>query len=162
MKHLQKIQWLLILGCFWITAVSAQEAIPATGGMASGSGGTVSYSVGQITWNTFSGVTGSAAQGVQQPYEISMVTGMSNISEITIECTVFPNPSKGMVKLIIESADLKSFSFQLTDINGKLIQNKNVERNETAISMDNLVSGIYFFKVAYRKNEKKVFKIIKN
>jgi hypothetical protein len=162
MKQLQKIQWLLILGLFWGLSLHAQETVPATGGMASGSGGTVSYSVGQLTWNTFTGVTGSSAQGVQQPYEISVVTGIGNIDGITLKCTVFPNPTKGLIKLLIESTDLKNFSFQLTEINGKLIQDKKVESRETGISMDNLVSGIYFLKVAYKKSEIKVFKIVKN
>jgi hypothetical protein len=162
MKQLQKIQLLLILGLFWATALNAQETIPATGGMATGSGGTVSYSVGQLTWNTFSGVTGSAAQGVQQPYEISVVTGIDDPIGIKLECTVFPNPTKGVVKLLIDSPELKNFSFQLTDINAKLIQDKKVESRETGISMENLVSGIYFLKVANKNREIKVFKIIKN
>jgi hypothetical protein len=162
MKHLLKIQWFLILWGFLGTALQAQETIPATGGMATGTGGTVSYSVGQVTWNTFTGTTGTVAQGVQQPYEISVFTGIGSIDGIVIECTVFPNPTKGTVKLRVESLDLKNFSFQLTDINGVLIQDKKIENRETGISMDNLVSAIYFLKVAYKNSEIKVFKIVKN
>ena len=58
----------------------AQQATTATGGNASGSGGTVAYSVGQIFYTTNTGTTGSEAQGVQQPYEISIVLGIDNHS----------------------------------------------------------------------------------
>ena len=47
---------LLSLG---FTGLNAQEAIPATGGEASGSGGTVSYTVGQVAYitNTTNNIT---------------------------------------------------------------------------------------------------------
>jgi hypothetical protein len=60
---------------FSLSTIHAQEAIPAGGGNASGSGGSASYSVGQVVYTTNTGTNGSAAQGVQQPYEISVVSG---------------------------------------------------------------------------------------
>ncbi|MFM2191538.1 MAG: hypothetical protein RLZZ118_495, partial [Bacteroidota bacterium] len=55
---------LLLLG-FVLTA-QAQQATTATGGDATGSGGSAAYSVGQIVYTTHTGTTGSVAQGVQQ------------------------------------------------------------------------------------------------
>jgi hypothetical protein len=52
----------------------AQETATGTGGDATGTGGTSSYSVGQILYTTNTGTNGSINQGVQQPYEISIVT----------------------------------------------------------------------------------------
>ena len=45
---------------------NAQDAIPATGGDATGSGGSASYTVGQIGYTTNTGTNGSVAEGVQQ------------------------------------------------------------------------------------------------
>jgi len=50
--------------------LQAQETIPASGGKASGSGGTASYSFGQVVYTTYTGTNGLVAQGVQQPFEI--------------------------------------------------------------------------------------------
>jgi len=47
--------------------VSAQQAILAAGGEATGAGGTVSFSVGQIDYIEATGGGGKANQGVQQP-----------------------------------------------------------------------------------------------
>jgi len=64
--------FVLIAFCLFrsVTAILAQTAIPAAGGNATGSGGTVSYSVGQLTYNTYQGSVGTVSEGVQQPYEI--------------------------------------------------------------------------------------------
>ena len=55
-----------LLFCFaWPLAVNAQTTIATTGGNAAGSGGSFSYTVGQISYSTVSGTNGSVAQGVQ-------------------------------------------------------------------------------------------------
>ncbi len=59
---------------FSMSISSAQEVIPASGGNATGSGGSVSYSAGQVFYSIITGETGSVAEGVRQPYEISVVT----------------------------------------------------------------------------------------
>ena len=57
--------------------VYAQQATTASGGDASGSGGSVAHSVGQTVYTTNTGSNGSVAQGVEQPYEISITTGLA-------------------------------------------------------------------------------------
>ncbi|MDZ7649057.1 MAG: hypothetical protein U5K54_18860 [Cytophagales bacterium] len=74
------IALLLSLG---LHSLHAQVAVPAAGGNAAGSGGTVSYTVGQAVY-TVEGSNGSVAQGVQQPYKISIITGLDDAKEITL------------------------------------------------------------------------------
>ena len=70
-----KLGALLMLG-LGLTGLQAQESVNATGGNAQGSGGSVSYSVGQLFYLIITGETGSVSEGVQQPYEISVVTAV--------------------------------------------------------------------------------------
>ena len=159
----KKISCLLIfLGCcgFWIT-LNGQETIPATGGNATGSGGSISYTIGQITYQTLAGTTGTVAQGVQQPYEISVVTAIDNTTNINIECTVYPNPTRGSLRLVVESSDYENLRFRLFNINGVLLKDYKVEARETEISLDDLSSSVYFLKVMNSNKELKVFKIVK-
>ena len=146
-----------------LTVLHAQEAIPATGGNASGTGGTVSYSVGQVVYSTNTGVAnGSVAQGVQQPFEISVITGFEEIIGIKLVFIAYPNPTTDFLTLKVENYDNTNLSYQLFDLNGKLLENKKLEGNETTISMKNLVPATYFLKVNQGVNEVKTFKIIKN
>jgi hypothetical protein len=105
MKQERKILTILFLCGFWTIAVQAQNTIPATGGNATGSGGSVSYSIGQITYNTFSGTNGSVAQGVQQPFEISVVTGIHKAFDIDLIFSAYPNPATDFVTLKIGNFD---------------------------------------------------------
>lgn len=157
---------------FSLSTVSAQESLNATGGDASGSGGSASYSVGQMLYTTNTGTNGSVAQGVQQPYEISVVTGLEDAKGINLSVTAYPNPTTDYLQLKVESEKLKDLSYQLYDMNGKLLQNEKITDNQTSIVMSNLVPATYFVKVyAVGKNDRngiiqdnkeiKTFKIIK-
>jgi hypothetical protein len=159
MKH-KKIKlsvWLLGLG---LTA-HAQQATTAAGGNASGSGGTVAYSVGQIVYTTHTGVTGSVAQGVQQPYEISSVLGIDNTT-INLELSAYPNPTSNYIILNVGKAEISTWSFQLYDLVGKLIESRKIISSTEKIGMSNLPSATYFLKVTANNYEIKIFKIVKN
>lgn len=162
MKHKKLKIIIMLLLELGLTDLQAQEAIPATGSNASGSGGSTSYSVGQIVYTTNNGTNGSVAQGVQQPFEISVVTAIEETKGITLECSAYPNPTTDYLTLEIENFDLSTLTFSLYDINGKLLENKKIECKETSIIMSNLVPATYFLKVIQCNKEIKIFKIIKN
>jgi hypothetical protein len=162
MRQKSKLIIITAVFCFNIVLLKAQETITTSAGNFSGSGGSVSYTIGQVAFSTFSGSNGSVVQGVQQPYEITVVTAVENTEEITLNCIVFPNPTSNSIKLSIGSPDFDNLRYRLYDINGLLLQDEKVESEETEISMKNLVPSMYFLKVIKNKKELKTFKIIKN
>lgn len=149
--------------CFGMSALQAQQVVTTSGGNATGGGGSVSYSIGQIVYtkNSEPG-SGSVAQGVQQPYEISVVTGLEETLGISLEIKVYPNPSTDFLKLIIMNFEPENLSYQLYNINGNLIQSNKVESSETTISTQDLLSATYFLKIIKGNRVVKTFKIIKN
>lgn len=160
MKNVRK---LLIAFCLfgYGTAIQAQEAVTASGGDATGSGGTVSYSVGQVAYTAISNSSGSVNQGVQQPYEF-FILGINDNKDISMEMSVYPNPSVAFVNLKVVNQNLENLYFQLYDVNGKLLINQKVSSTETSIPMETLSSATYFLKVLDNKTVVKTFKIIKN
>jgi len=161
MKYLIKP---LITFCVFGCGISlhAQNAIPASGGNASGAGGTSSYSVGQVFYTTETDTTGTITHGVQQPFEILVLTAIEEASEVILECSVYPNPTTNLLILKIGNYDKENLSYLLFDINGKHLEINKVMSGETQIEMENLASGTYFLKVFDKKKEVKTFKIIKN
>jgi hypothetical protein len=145
-----------------LTGLQAQECVNATGGNASGSGGSASYSVGQVVYTTHTGTSGSVAEGVQQPYEISVVTAIEEAKGINLSVSAYPNPTTDYLTLEVKEFDLSNLSFQLYDMNGKLLLNEKITGNQTSIVMSNLVPATYFVKVIQGSKEVKTFKIIKN
>ncbi len=162
MRHKRlKLSAVLLLG-LGLTGLQAQESVNATGGNASGSGGSASYSVGQVVYTTNTGTNGSLAQGVQQPYEISVVTAIEQAKGISLSVTAYPNPTTDYLTLEVKDFELSTLHFQLFDMNGKLLQNEKITGNQTSISMSNLVPANYLVKVIQGDKDVKTFKIIKN
>ena len=162
MRHKRlKLSAILLLG-LGLTGLQAQTAVPATGGNATGDGGKVSYSVGQVVFTTNKGTNGSLAQGVQQPFEISVVTAIEEDKGINLTVLAYPNPTIDYLTLKIDELEISYLSYQLFDMNGKLLQSEKITSNQTSIVMSNLVPSTYFVKVTESNKEVKTFKIIKN
>lgn len=156
-----KLSALLLLG-IGLTGLHAQENTNTTGGNASGAGGSVSYSLGQVMYQTHTGANGSVAQGLQQPYEISVVTAIEEAKGINLSVLAYPNPTTDYLTLEIEDFEFSNVYFRLYDISGKLVQSEKILDNQTSIVMSNLVPATYFIKVVQGNKEVKTFKIIKN
>ncbi|NQX98575.1 MAG: T9SS type A sorting domain-containing protein [Flavobacteriales bacterium] len=150
----------VMLFCFGVGTLSAQKETVASGGDATGIGGTSSYSVGQVVYTTDTGTNGSVAKGVQQPYDISITTGVTETT-ISLTLSVYPNPTTNYLTLKIEEA-YKSASYQLIDLQGKVIKSNKVDGDETTIKMEGLPTSIYFLSISDNNQLIKTFKIIKN
>lgn len=137
----------------------AQESLNSSGSVATGTGGVASYSVGQVFYTTISGSNGSLAQGVQQPYEISEVIGIDEIT-FQMEMIVFPNPTTN--HLTLTTGDNSPYSYQLYDLQGRIIEEKEVSATNAYIDMEALPTATYFLKVSKNSRTIKTFKIIKN
>lgn len=174
MKHIKRqiyfIVTLLLVAGF--NEFHAQECVNTTGGNITGSSASISYSVGQVVYTTNTGTNGSVAQGVQQPYEISVISAIEE-SNICLRVSAYPNPTTDYLTLSIgdstyfdcaqyNSISNQSMSYQLYDMNGKLLQSEKISGNQTSIVMSNLVPADYFVKVIKGNDEVKTFKIIKN
>jgi hypothetical protein len=158
MKHKKTITSVafLLLG---LGGLHAQDTVTTTGEEATGIGGTSSYSVGQVVYTTATGTSGSVAQGVQQPYEISTTVGI-NETAINLALIVYPNPTTNYLTLKVE--DNSALNYQLYDLQGTVIENKKVNSNTTTISVENLSTATYFLSVTKNNKLVKTFKIIKN
>jgi hypothetical protein len=162
MRHKRlKLSTILFLG-LGLAGLKAQESVNATGGNARGSGGSASYSVGQVVYITNTETNGSVAQGVQQPFEISVLTGLEEAQGINLSVRAYPNPTTDYLTLSISEFDISNLSYQLYDMQGKLLQNEKITGNETSIVMNNLVPATYFVRITEGNKEVKAFKIIKN
>lgn len=139
----------------------SQQSLTASGGNAIGTGGTSSYSVGQITYTSQSGTGGLVNLGVQQPYEI-VTLGKDDFAEINLVISAYPNPTKDLLHLVITDDKWNDLSYQLFDMNGRTLVNLNkITAPEMSVSMQELQQGIYFLTVSSNKKTIKTFKIIK-
>jgi len=152
---------ILLLSFFAMSLAKGQEAIVAAGGESSGSGGTSSYSVGQIIYTAETGSNGSVSQGIQQPYEIFAVSEAEN-NLIAIGISVFPNPTSDFLRINIEDFQSEDLQYTLQDLQGKQLKNGQVTSSETKVEMTELASSTYILVITNNQQMVKTFKIIKN
>lgn len=158
----QKQVFLTVLLATCLSAASfAQQTVDASGGNAAGSGGSSSYSVGQVVYTVNSGTNGRITPGVQQPFEISTLE-TDDLPGANINLVAFPNPTHDMLLLSVENFDANSLSFQLFDVTGKSIKSGSLSGNQTAIDMSQTASGVYLLNITKDSGKIKTFKIIKN
>ncbi len=162
MKH-KKLTSCIAFLLLSLGGLQAQEAVITSGGEATGNGGTVSYSIGQVAY-TAVGTNGSVTQGVQQVYEISTVLGVE-FTNITIEVSIYPNPTTDYLTLKVEDNEQspnKELNYQLYNMEGKLVENKKITGGSTTINMEELRSSTYLLQITNSQTTLKTFRIIKN
>ena len=140
--------------------VYSQEAIAAFGSEATGSGGSGSYTVGQVFYTTQTSATGSESQGVQHPFEFQT---LSNPELITVNLTAvtYPNPTKDFIILKITDSALHNLRYTLFDANGKAIASGSITEASKKVQMKYLAIGAYILKVSQQHQSLKTFKILK-
>ncbi len=139
------------------------ETIIASGNSATGSSGTVTYSIGQVFY-TYIGVESvyNVAQGIQhQEKDGSLDT--PDIEKPTTEIFAFPNPTIDFVNISMTGLELEGQkSYRLYDIQGRLLKQNVINQTEAQVSFSYLSPSVYILVVYNDGQILKSFKIIKN
>jgi hypothetical protein len=137
----------------------SQSNTVSAGGDAEGDNGSVSYSIGQVVYTSAQGSNGNVNQGVQQPYDVGVITG---IEETGINLSVFPNPTAGILTLNVTDEEASLLSYQLFDASGRLIDSKNKLNSTTTISLEAYATGVYTLAVSRNNKQVKSFRVVRN
>ena len=156
------MKFLIIIASFCLSvSLHAQEGFSASGRQALGTAGSSSYTVGQTVYSTYSGNTGSVAQGAQQTYDIIALLG-AEISDINLELVAYPNPTQETLTLKIDNYKKESLTYQLYDLQGKLWDSQSLKGAQTQLEMKDLAVGTYLLSIQDEETLIKTFRIIKN
>ncbi len=161
-KNINILVFKLLVVTSSFSTIMAQETIPAAGGNALGIGGSVSYSIGQLFYQTNKYTGGSVAEGIQLPYEISIVTATEEAFGIKLAISAYPNPTADYLTLQTDAYNRSNLSYHIYDLQGKLLQSARISDVYTHINMGSLVPAVYFIKVIHDNSEVKIFKIVKH
>jgi len=161
-----------LISIFIITlsiSLNGQNAPVSAGGDLNNENGSISFSIGQLIVTTPNGNNGSISHGVQQPYEISEITGIYSDNIVRIDISIYPNPAVNELHIKFNdhlAINDKSF-LQLFDSKGNLIISQKVYGVKSTLNMEALASGTYLLRInqiseSLSPQILKAFKIIKN
>ncbi|MDQ0592364.1 hypothetical protein QFZ37_000733 [Chryseobacterium ginsenosidimutans] len=150
------IIWLLIP----VGLLKAQSAVMTTGANATGSNGSVSYSVGQTAY-LVKGSNREISEGVQQVYEITTLATSETSASAEESILLYPNPFKDYIYLDFTTNSFKGSEYQLFDVAGKLIKKDKITESKSELNFSSLPSAMYIIRINQEGKNIKTFKIIK-
>lgn len=162
MKKKDLMVLIIIAGLSFPAIGFSQAVFPAGGGSASGSAGSVSYSIGQAIMADGSGSTGLVGSGFQQPYEKVIINGLNDDLSIDLLITTFPNPVSNILNLKSKGSESADMYYRLINSRGEILLNEKIISDEMDIQMKNYSPGVYFLNVYRNKVNVRSIKIIKN
>ena len=155
--------YITLFFCALAFTAFCQTGVVTAGGTASGSGGSATYTVGQIADQRMEAGGKYIIEGVQQPYEIQTV-GINNYPGIQLEAVLYPNPTAHFVQLKISNFEIPPHGLkaQLFDKSGKLLQVFDVQELLTQMDLSEYPSATYQLRIMDDKQLLKTFQIVKN
>jgi subtilisin-like proprotein convertase family protein len=100
--------------------------------------------------------------GVINSFSLDFCTIQNDLSigaESTLDFTVYPNPSKGILNIQLSSLTGDSASADIYDVQGRKVASTTITNSLTQLSIDNLTNGVYFV-VVNQNNQKTTKKIV--
>ena len=139
------------------------DTIIASGNDATGSSGSVTYSIGQIFYTSIEESEYNVVQGIQHQETYNSLD-TQDVIDPKIEISIYPNPTTDFVNINMEGYELENGlkSYQLYDFQGRLLKQNTINQNGTQVNLSDLSSSIYLLQVYVDNKALKTFKIIKN
>jgi hypothetical protein len=159
MSPLLRLSTLLAL-CTCSLIAMAQQGTVASGGDATGSGGSVSHSTGQAVWTTADGQGGTVQQGVQQPYLV-IPTSLQPGPDGKLLLTAYPNPSSDELSIHANTVLSPLAEALLYTAEGRLVLRKVLDGTDTTLDLKALAAGTYHLAVQDGERPLGKFNVIK-
>jgi hypothetical protein len=137
-----------------------QTSINTTGGSVSNTSGAISYSIGQTVYQSSSNSSGSVNQGVQQAFDISVVSMEESTFNFSLQA--YPNPTKEVLNLQVGNYKQEKLAYKLIDLEGKVISEARLQSEVTSFDMQKFPPTTYFLEILQEGKKVQSFKIIKN
>jgi hypothetical protein len=152
----------LLFTILFVSGIQAQSAVLSAGGDATGTGGSVAYSVGQVAYTHIDGEEGSISLGVQQPHFVIMVD--TDHPGLQISAKAYPNPSNDFVMLSLENGENRideNLSFSIFSVDGANLFQQDITSTVTQVSLEKFPAATYLIRITRDNTLIKTFKIFK-
>jgi len=150
---------LLVLSFAPLGLLKAQKTMGSAGITATGSGGSSSYTVGQIDYQQ-KGANAQVMEGVQHAYEITTLA-VEDLDSKERKILLYPNPVKDFLFVDFNDKNYQDSSYILFDSQGKLIKKGNLNQQKSELDFSLLPTSVYIIQIFQKNQNIKTFKIIK-
>lgn len=141
MKQPLLMTLLLVLPGFVLPAQDlTPDVVASAGGYDTGAGAALSWTLGEISIETYATTSAILTQGFQQTtLETNAVTGR----ETALRLRLFPNPTTGTIYLRLEEEKALPVFLAVSNLEGKTLWTGYMNGPETAIALGAFPDGLY-------------------
>jgi len=136
------------------------SSINATGGDISSEEGSISYSIGQVFYSSYSGEENYVSEGIQQPI-IIYITPVDKEEKEDFKAVAYPNPAVNYLRIVASTYENRSLSYHLLDLNGRLLKEDQIGESGAKVDISRLSAAIYLLRISDNGQHIKTIKIIK-
>ena len=149
-----------IAACLVLYGQSQPQQVVAGAGGSGGNGDTfIEWTLGEPVISTMASGNLMLTQGFQQP-ELT-VTAIKTMDGLLFTVEAY-NPTGDLLMIQVDNTESRDFQYVLYDMNGKVLEKKDLAGTVTAIGMNSHPAGIYLLKITQLDKEIKMFEITKN
>lgn len=138
---------ILIVAVLWACLASGQQAVTGSGGDAIGSGGSVSYTMGEPVITFVSAPSGNVTHGVQQPYPL-LSTSLPPEGDPSPQVVIWPNPTTSGLSVSFGGTPTAGSMYMVLDASGRSVLSGKLDAN-TFIGTEHLASASYTLQLFY-------------
>ncbi|NUM32754.1 MAG: T9SS type A sorting domain-containing protein [Bacteroidetes bacterium] len=149
MKHGYRIVLLAAVLVYNKIAFCQYQTV-SSGGTATGSGGSATYSIGLPLYTNQSNTSLIILQGNQQPREFVTVTYQKQTKSNLIK--IYPNPAVSFIYIQLSDVNFSEISYKLTTADGRIILNEKITGDLSIVNIEKFSVGIYFLQL-FKENE---------
>lgn len=163
---MNRFKFCILIVLFFYFNSKAQKNTVTIGGNATGIGGSVSYSIGQIDYMMISNSNGSINQGVQQPViatpTFSKIATQKVSKDDNEQAFIYPNPSNKVIFVNMPFYNPNnSVILILSNDEGKLLSKQSICSAKTEINISQLPTSTYFVQIINQNKKMQSIKLIK-
>lgn len=141
-------------------SLKAQAGFGAAGAHVTTNEFSFSYSVGQIFNIALNQSDFYVSQGIQHPILMVLSDKPSEVEE-SVQIKVFPNPVAHDLHIKLDHKEVSRCFIQLTNMNGQVLMERNIEQENEVLSMEVYDAGQYLLRLVPDNSDPRTFKIIK-
>lgn len=140
--------------------LSAQEVISSGGTHVTGTGFSLSWTIGETVIGTLSGGSCILTQGFHQTRLSASAVDVIPLCGISL--AVYPNPSVYVLHLWVEEGDFSQLKYSLLTLDGKTLLAKNITSSMNDIDMKPYSCGTYLLRVLWKTGKQaKTYRVVK-
>ncbi len=149
---------LTIFSTLTFAQTNTLQVIGSAGNTATSASTQLTWTIGEPVVNTASTSNYVLTQGFNQG--LLLIEAIDDFDNTTV--SIQPNPTSDFAIIKFDDQNLSNMQYILTDIYGKVIQQKKIDSNQIYVSFQDLTNATYFIQVITINKKAKTFKIIKN